>query len=193
MKNQAKIKKISLLFVLIVLALIAISSFIFAANEGLTTSISLNAKNEVLVNLKAEKNFKRIKLYKKTGDGRFLQFYQMNNTSGKEKTFLISRAKLSEESETQLKIEVEYEDGSKEVKDITLPKYVKPVVVSPNPTGTDPTASPNPTGTNPSASPNPTGTNPTSTPNPGNNTVTISTSKKTMMLDINHYNFTFFD
>ncbi len=221
MKKIIEKRKFYILPILFIISIITVSSFIFAADDNFQVTISTDSKNNIVISIDATKNIKKVELYKKQSDGKYSVFYQRSNVNGSRVTITVPTNRLSRINETDLRVKVTYSDGTKVSKNVTAPQYVPPTPAStPTPTPAPtvaptsapaPTPAPTPTqlpseptsdpGTSPTPTPTPTASpsdptttpSPTETPQPDTSRVVISTTKQTVMLDKNHYNFTFFD
>lgn len=151
-----KVKKLfSIKNLIIVIAafvlLTALGSLSFATIK--TEQVEGKART-VNVKVTSDKNIKKILLYKKASNDQYILFYKANLKSTKDYVVTIPENKLSTEEETQFKIVVIEEDGTRNVGDITAEKLTPYPSMNPEETA-KPSWSPSTLPTKPTPSPSP--------------------------------------
>lgn len=162
-------KRMKLIALITIIIGFVLTCVVFAKSK-IDISMTTEKDNSILLEIKAEKNIKQVRVYLKRNSDEYQLFYQSNNVNKNNKTYRIKENRLSKESETYFKVIVVDDEGNEEAKEFKHGKIETQPTQSPTPSqSTSPTPSQSVTPT-PSQS-----TTPTQSPRPSN-TPTPSTS-----------------
>lgn len=162
-------KKIIVLTLIISMLLSIFVNCISLAASNIEINMAKENDESITLKVNAEKNIKSISIYLKRESTEYQLFYRSNSINSKNKTYKISRTRLSTEQETYFKVIVEDVEGTEKSQEFKGDKRTETVKPSQSPkpsTSTKPTQS-----TKPSTSSSPTttastkpSTSPSSTP-----------------------------
>lgn len=152
-------KKIIVLTLIISMLLSIFVNCISLAAGNIEINMSKENDGSITLKVNAEKNISNISVYLKREGTEYKLFYRSNSVNSKNKTYKISRTRLSTQQETYFKVIVEDEEGTEKSKEFKGEKRTETTKPS-----TTPSESPKPsTSTNPTQSTKPS-TSPSTTP-----------------------------
>lgn len=163
-------KRIKLIVLIAIIIGVIFTCASFAANK-IDITMTKEKDNSILLEIKAEKNIKQVRVYLKRESDEYQLFYQSGEVNKNSKTYRIKENRLSAESETYFKVIVVDEEGNEEESEFKSGKIETQPTQSPTPSQS---ASPTPSqSTSPtpsqSASPTPSqSTTPSQSPTPSN-------------------------
>ena len=150
-------KKIIVLTLIISMLLSIFVNCISLAAGNIEINMSKENDGSITLKVNAEKNISNISVYLKREGTEYKLFYRSNSVNSKNKTYKISRTRLSTQQETYFKVIVEDEEGTEKSKEFKGEKRTETTKTSTNPTqSTKPSTSSSPTttaSTKPSTSP----------------------------------------
>lgn len=174
MKNEKIEIKLKRIMASIILSIIlSISTFIVPVNATTTEVKQVTVDyTGAVISVKSDKEIQKIVMYKKDSSGKFVKFFESDESGYTEKNFLVSRYRLSESDKTSIKVIITT-DGE-EAQNIEIDKVPKAPNPVPNPTPSQSTTpNPNPT----------TSTKPSNNPQP-NDVTSISLNKSSITLNM---------
>ena len=171
-------KRVRLIILIAIVIGIILTCVAFAANK-IDISMKKETDNTVLLEINAEKNIKKVRVYLKRNSDEYQLFYQSGDVNKNNKTYRIKENRLSTESETYFKVIVIDEECNEESKEFKTGKIEVQPSQTPTPTPSQ-SASPSPSQSatpTPSQSTSPTQSpRPTSTPSPSTSTTPSPTN-----------------
>lgn len=142
-------KKIIVLTLIISILLSIFVNCISLASGNIEINMSKGNNGSITLKVNAEKNINSISVYLKREGTEYQLFYRSNSINSKNKTYKISRTRLSTQQETYFKVIVEDEEGTEKSQEFKGEKRTETTKPS-----TTPSESPKPsTSTKPSTSP----------------------------------------
>lgn len=169
-KIEIKLKRIMASIILSII--LSISTFIVPVNATTTEVKQVTVDyTGAVISVKSDKEIQKIVMYKKDSSGKFVKFFESDESGYTEKNFLVSRYRLSESDKTSIKVIITT-DGE-EAQNIEIDKVPK----SPEPIPTPSQSPSEPTTPSPS-------TTPTQSPAPTDNVSKITLNKTSLTLDM---------
>lgn len=158
-------KKIIIIFTML-LSFCLVMSFKTVTN-AVSFSIEESTYRGAVIKVSSSKKMVKIRIYQLDGNGNWIKFFEDKNVNSTEKTYFISKYRLSTSNSSKIKVIAIAEDGTEESTEKDIDKLPEAPEPSTTPT-TSPTIRPTPTPTpttKPTTTPTPTTTT-TSTPTP---------------------------